>query len=166
MTLYEGTTGIQSLDLLGRKVTMKNGEVLNLLLGRMKEVMQEASKYDELKAYAGLMEKKMKDIQSSLAFLIPLAMKKEFEKFLADATIFMEMTSTLIIGYQWLKMAVKAKEALVIGNKKFGDEFYESKIHTMKFYFKYEMPKISACVETILNEETLTIKENKKEFFA
>jgi butyryl-CoA dehydrogenase len=165
MTLYEGTTGIQSLDLLGRKATMKNGQVFNNLLDKINEVMEEASKFGELVPYTKMMKNKIKEIQGSLAFLIPLAMKKEFEKFLADATIFMEMTSILVIGYQWLKMAVTAKESLVTGKGQFSNTFYKSKIHTMKFYFKYEMPKISACAETILNPETLTIKEETKELF-
>lgn len=165
MTLYEGTTGIQSLDLLGRKITMKNGEVLAKFLGKMQAKMEEATKYDELESYVEVLKSKINEIQSCLSFLVPLAIKKEFEKYLADATIFMEMTSTLVIGYQWLKMAVKAKEAMVLGKGPFTRDFYESKIHTMKFFFKYEMPKISACAETILNPETLTIKEETKELF-
>ena len=165
MTLYEGTTGIQSLDLLGRKITMKNGKVLSRYLSEIEDVMTEASKYGELVSYVQQLKDKIKKIESCLAFLLPLAMEQEFEKFLADATIFMEMTGTMVVGYQWLKMAVRAKQALITGSGSFSNDFYESKIHTMKFYFKYEMPKISACAETILNAETLTIKEESKELF-
>ena len=166
MTLYEGTTGIQSLDLLGRKVTMKNGEVLQLLLAKMSEVMEAAVTYDDLKPYADVLRDKLKDIQATMEFLLPLALKKEFQKYLADATIFMEMTSTLVIGYQWLKMAVKSKESLVTGKGERNAAFYEAKVHTMKYYFKYEMPSISACKETICNAEALTIMEEHKEIFA
>ena len=75
----------------------------------------------------------------------------------------MEFASTIVIGWQWLKMATKSKEALVTGNLTQTAEFYESKVHTMKFYFKYEMPKTASAKETILNPEFLTILETEKE---
>jgi len=58
-----------------------------------------------------------------------------------------------------LRMATVAKTALVTGKKEFSDEFYESKIHTMKFYFKYELPKIAACQATLMHADALTLKE-------
>ena len=56
----------------------------------------------------------------------------------------MEMTSTVVVAYQWLKMAVKAKQALVTGDTTYESKFYENKIHTMKFYFKYVQLHLSA----------------------
>ena len=42
MALYEGTTGIQSLDLLGRKATAQNGKALMLLMGEIQQTIQDA----------------------------------------------------------------------------------------------------------------------------
>ncbi len=166
MSLYEGTTGIQSLDLLGRKVTMDNGAALQLLMAKIMEVCTEASTYDELKPYVSQLQNKLGDVQKVLAKLIPLAMSGDHELFLADATIFMEMTSTVVIAYQWLKMATVAKKALVTGNMKFTADFYETKIHTMKFFFKYELPEVNACLETLMNSDELTImKEDEVKIF-
>ncbi|NNF34450.1 MAG: acyl-CoA dehydrogenase, partial [Saprospiraceae bacterium] len=165
MTLYEGTTGIQSLDLLGRKVTMAEGKALFLLTNKINETLAASRTYDDLKLYADQLEAKMGDIQEVLTHLMPYAMRGEFETYLADATIFMEMMSTAVIAYQWLKMATKAKEYLVTGNKTYSTDFYEGKIHTMKFFFKYELPKVLSCKDTIMNTEMLTLSETGEKVF-
>lgn len=162
MSLYEGTTGIQSIDLLGRKVTMQNGKALQLLMMKIAEVTEEAATYDQLKPYAQKLNKALGDIQAVLGRLVPIAMKGEYELYLSDATIFMEMASTVVIAYQWLKMATKAKQNLVTGNTQFDELFYENKVHTMKFFFKYELPKIKSHFETLMSEEVLTIKDEEK----
>jgi len=84
---------------------------------------------------------------------------------LMDATAFMGVASTIVIGWQWLKMAVKAKECLVSGNTTYTEEFYEGKIHTMKFYYKYEMPKTTGLAEILMDDEVLTIKKEKQVAF-
>jgi len=166
MSLYEGTTGIQSLDLLGRKVTLQNGAALQLLLKEINEVTHEASNHEDLKPYAEKLTKSVGWVQKALEYLLPFGMKGDYESFLADATAFMSMTSNVVIAYQWLKMATRAKHALVTGDKTYSSTFYENKIHTMKFYYKYELPHARANLETILNEEELTIVKEGTEIFA
>lgn len=160
--IYEGTTGIQSMDLLGRKVTMKNGQALQLIMAEMQESIQAAMTFDELKPYANKLAEKLGVTQKVLGKLMGFAMKGDYERFLMDATAFMTMASTIVIGWQWLKMATKAKEALVSGNTTYAEDFYEGKIHTMKFYFKYEMPKVNTAAEILMDDEVLTIKKEKQ----
>jgi butyryl-CoA dehydrogenase len=166
MSLYEGTTGIQSLDLLGRKVTVQNGAALQLLLEKINEVVGEANNHEELKPYAEKLTKTLGYVQRALEYLLPMAMKGDYESFLADATEFMKLTSNIVIAYQWLKMATRAKHALVTGDNTYKSNFYENKIHTMKFYFKYELPQARASLEVILNDEELTIVKEGSEIFA
>jgi alkylation response protein AidB-like acyl-CoA dehydrogenase len=161
MSLYEGTTGIQSLDLLGRKVTMENGKALQLLMAKISETISTASTHHALKPYAAQLQDKLTKVQEALSKLIPLAMAGEYELFLSDATTFMDMASTVVIAYQWLKMATAAQNSLVTNTGTFESAYYESKIHTMKFYFKYELPRVDSCLDILMNEDELTIlKEN------
>lgn len=164
IALYEGTTGIQSLDLLGRKITMKNGKALQLLAARIQEDIQAAMTYDDLKPYAQTLGKNLMMAQETLGFLMPFAMKGEFERFLSDATIFMEFFSTITIGWQWLKIATAAKQALVIGKTEYAAEFYESKIHTMRFYYKYEMTKTKSLSKIIMSDDVLTVSAQEVAF--
>lgn len=156
MALYEGTTGIQSLDLLGRKMTMKNGAAVELLVKEIKDTIQSASTFDEFKPYAKILGEKLGNTQQVMQHLMQYAMEGNHERFLADATLFMEFMSTIVIGWQWLKMATVAKNAMVTANMPFGPDFYESKIHTMKFYYRYEMPKTIGLAHTLMDTEQLT----------
>lgn len=162
MAIYEGTTGIQALDLLGRKVTMENGKALQLLMAKIQVVIDEAATFESLKTYGQQLHVKIKEVQQALTYLLSYAMKGDYENFLADATIFMEMVGHVVIAYQWLKMAT-VSEKLRAQNTSLEDRFYEAKIETMKFYFKYELPKANACLETLINPDKLTLFSENKE---
>lgn len=161
-SLYEGTTGIQSQDLLGRKVPMQNGKALELLVSEITKTILAASKDEDLKQYAIILGDKLKQSQKVLSHLMPFAMKGNYERYLADANLFMEYMSIVVLGWLWLEMAVDAKKELTNTNRKYSEIFYESKIHTIKFYFKYEVPKTNSLVESLMNDETLTIKKDKE----
>jgi butyryl-CoA dehydrogenase len=162
MSLYEGTTGIQSLDLLGRKVTMKGGKALMLIGQEMGKDINEANTFDELKPYAKILGEQIHLTTQVVGYLTEFAKKGQHERFLSDATLFMDFFSTIVIGWQWLKLATAAKTALVTGNKNQTEEFYESQIHTMKFFFKYEMSKTEGLAKIMMNPEVLTLKEEKE----
>mgnify|MGYP003641958656 CR=1 FL=1 len=157
--LYEGTTGIQSQDLLGRKVTMQNGKALQLLSAEIMKTIQEASKVEGLQSYAKTLGAKLQLTQKVLGHLMPHAMKGDYERYLADASVFMEFLSLVIIGWTWLDLGLNATNALTTEGK-YSKEFYESKIHTMKYFFTYEIPKTSGLAEILLNTESITIKKD------
>ena len=157
--IYEGTTGIQSQDLLGRKITMNNGEGLKLLLAEIIETITKASNYPELKEYCDSLSKKIKLSEKILQTLMPYALKGDFEKYLADASIFMEFFSLVIVGWNWLEIAANSQEALKNGDKKYSEIFYKSKIETMKYFFEYELPKTVGHSQIIMNPSSVTIKK-------
>ena len=157
--IYEGTTGIQSQDLLGRKITMNNGEGLKLLLAEIIETITKASNYPELKEYCDSLSKKIKLSEKILQTLMPYALKGDFEKYLADASIFMEFFSLVIVGWNWLEIAANSQEVLKNGDKKYSEIFYKSKIETMKYFFEYELPKTVGHSEIIMNPSSVTIKK-------
>ena len=157
--IYEGTTGIQSQDLLGRKITMNNGEGLKLLLAEIIETITKASNYPELKEYCDSLSEKIKLSEKILQTLMPYALKGDFEKYLADASIFMEFFSLVIVGWNWLEIAANSQESLKNGDKKYSEIFYKSKIETMKYFFEYELPKTVGHSEIIMNPSSVTIKK-------
>lgn len=163
MSLYEGTTGIQSIDLLGRKVLMNNGETLKALAQNIMEGIERASTFDELKEYGAQLANALGDVQKALNHLMPFAQEGNFQAYLADATIFMDMMGTVVIAHQWLKMATTAKEKLVKGDLQSPEAFYESKIHTMKFFFKYDLTHVKGHLKTILSKDQLTLREWEEE---
>ncbi|WP_438977113.1 acyl-CoA dehydrogenase [Polaribacter sp.] len=160
--LYEGTTGIQSQDLLGRKVPMQNGKALELLSAEIVKTIIAATNDDNLKPYATILGEKLELAKRVIGKLMPYAMKGNYERYLADANLFMEYMSIVVLGWLWLEMAVDATNKLEDKNRRYSTTFYESKIHTMKFYFKYEIPKTNALAESLMSDEEVTIKTDKE----
>ncbi len=164
-TIYEGTTGIQSLDLLGRKVTMQNGRAAVLLFEEIGKTMAEAAEYDALKPYTKKLRAEMGRIQEVTNHLMQFAKQGDNERFLMDANLYMEMFSLAVIGWQWIKQATVAQRALLMGgNSPEEQAFYEGKIHTMKYFFHYEIPKTLGLAARLMDDEVLTII--KEEQFA
>jgi butyryl-CoA dehydrogenase len=90
-------------------------------------------------------------------------MQGDIERFLMDATLYMELFGIITVAWQWLKQAVVAKQALITQNPE-GDElaFYESKLHTMKYFFHYEVPKTLGLAVRLKDTEVLTITTEKE----
>ena len=163
-SIYEGTTGIQSLDLLGRKMTMNNGKGVKLLSDEIMNSIMDASKFEDLKPYAQKLGEALKLTQEVLQFLMEFAKKGDYERFLSDATVFMEFFGTIVVGWLWLDIAVKSQNAMVLSDTKYSSAFYESKIHAMKFYFKYEIPKTKALAEVLMDKHVLTTANENQLF--
>ena len=160
-SIYEGTTGIQSQDLLGRKVTMDNGKALELLSGEITKTIQAAIQIEQLEAFAETLGQKLILTQRVLTHLMPYAKKGDYERFLADASIFMEFLSLILMSWTWLEIALNASSALE--NKGFYSKvFYESKLHATNYYYTYELHKTTGLAGILLNSETITVKKDKE----
>jgi alkylation response protein AidB-like acyl-CoA dehydrogenase len=157
MSLYEGTTGIQSLDLLGRKVILQNGKAVKLLLNSVQQDLKSTNDFENLQPYATTLQVELKRIEQVLEHLSTYAHQGNVERYLSDASVFMEMAGHIIIAWQWLKMATVAAQKMSESDFKTNNlSFYQGKIHTMEFFFKYELPHAEACAKTLMDTHTLT----------
>ncbi len=162
--IHEGTTGIQGLDLLGRKVTMKNGKAAILLIKEIGETIASAKEDPELKPYALELEEAAGKLQKVTAHLIGLAMQGKIDLFLADATVYLEFFGIITIGWQWLLQALSAQKALRENPVGADMNFYQGKLYTFRYFFQYELPKIEGLAKSLLANNRLTV-EMKKDFF-
>mgnify|MGYP001206720123 CR=1 FL=1 len=160
MSIYEGTTGIQSLDLLGRKVLMENGLVLKTILGEIQSTILEAKEEANLVKTALELEEQLPLVEATLAHLIPIAMKGETEKFVSDATLFMEAIGSITVAWQWLKIGISATRALHSSEAVYSESMLKNKLHTMRFFYKYELARNKSIFKIIQSEEVLTLAED------
>ena len=158
-SIYEGTTGIQSQDLLGRKITMDNGKGLELLSTEILKTISQANKQDELKIYAKKLNEKIDLTQKVLNKLMPLALKGDYERFLADASIFMEFFSLIIVSWSWLDIGITAKNQLEKNH--YDSALLKGKLEAMKYFFSYELPKTTGLAEVLMNLSEITIKKEE-----
>jgi butyryl-CoA dehydrogenase len=156
-SIYEGTTGIQSMDLLGRKITMENGAALAHLSEEMGNTIKMAMAEDTLKSFAEVLTGKSQLMKKVLNHLLGYAGKGNYERFLADATVFMDFFGNILIGWLWLDMALHAHQAVSGGQATREKGFYSGKIHAMQFYFTYELPKTEGLATVLLNTSDLTV---------
>ena len=158
MSLYEGTTGIQAQAVLGRQIPRNGGKSVDIWINEVKKDIEAAQTFDSLKPYASLLENEVNNWKQTTQHLLSVAAKGDTEVYLSDATLYIELFGILNVAWLWLKQATVAQKAMKVNNPT-GDEqqFYASKIHTMRFYFHYELPKVKSLITRLMDETILTV---------
>ena len=156
-TIHEGTTGIQAMDLLGRKVLYKEGKALKIYIEELQASINSAALISELKPYSDRLKEAVEVIRKVTMGRIEVAMKGNTEAFLADATLYLEMFGLVTIAWQWLVQGTVAQKALESDCSATDKEFYQGKFHTMKYFFHYELPKIQGLASRLMEEDSLTL---------
>jgi len=154
--IHEGTTGIQGQDILGRKATMKKGAALKLFIQEVSGCIEEAKKYQELSACTVKLSDALNIFMKTSESLINLAPQGKTEEFLSDATLYLEMAGTIAIAWQWLLQGITAVKGLGKTEELFFINFYSAKIHTMKYFFRYELPAVETLAKILTDNEHLT----------
>jgi alkylation response protein AidB-like acyl-CoA dehydrogenase len=152
--IYEGTNGIQALDLVGRKLPKDGGRAI---MGFLKMVSDEASaaKDDEdLKPLVEALEQANGDLQASTMWLMQNAMANPNQAG-AAAYPYMTIMGIVCLGLMWLRMAKVSSGALKNGSA--GDSFHENKLATARFFAARVMPetlslrrKVEAGADTVM----------------
>jgi butyryl-CoA dehydrogenase len=163
--IHEGTTGIQGMDLLGRKLVMKNGQAFLLYINEIEDTIGAAQQFNELKRFANDLNTTLTDLQDVTQHLITVAQQQGPEAFLADATLYLEFFSIITIAWQWLLQGVAVQKALQKGAKKADQHFYQGKMFTLRYFFAYELPKTLGLAKRLLDEDRLTV-EMQTNFFS
>jgi butyryl-CoA dehydrogenase len=156
--IHEGTTGIQGMDLLGRKVVMKDGKAFMLFLQEARATLAQAEGLAPIAPLCQQLEAALKTLEQVTAKLAGSAVTKGAEIFLADATLYLEMFGIIAIAWQWLKQAVVAQKALDGKAKAADHNFYQGKRVTADYFFAYELPKIGYLVQRLTDNNPLTVK--------
>ncbi len=135
--LYEGTTGIQALDLLGRKVLMDRGAKLRLVTRVMHRFCRD-NKNSEMKEFIKPLRRHYKD-WGGLTLRLGLKARKDREEVGAASFDYLMYAGYITLAYFWATMADTAFTALKNGSTEI--DFYQSKIKTARFYFERILPR-------------------------
>ncbi|WP_421683466.1 acyl-CoA dehydrogenase [Stutzerimonas urumqiensis] len=146
--LYEGTTGIQALDLLGRKVLMTQGEALK---GFTKVVHKFCKANEENESLKPLVEQlaKLNKEWGDITMKVGMAAMKDREMVGAAAVDYLMYSGYVCLAYFWADMARLAAEKLAAGTAEEG--FYKAKLQTARFYYDRILPRTRTHVEAMLS---------------
>jgi alkylation response protein AidB-like acyl-CoA dehydrogenase len=139
--IYEGTNGIQALDLVGRKLAKDGGRAIQLFFGVVTQEIATAKETPELADFAGRLEKALGDLQASTMWLMQNGLANP-DNAGAASVPYMHLMGIVAVGMMWLRMATAAQRMLAAGE---GDAaFLSAKLTTARFYAERIMPDTGA----------------------
>ncbi len=137
--IYEGTNGIQAMDLLGRKLGLNRGKPVMDLFGKMQETLKEAATIQELETYAARIDKGLNRLGEVALQLGQTAMGDKILNAFANAHPFMDATGDMVVAWMLLWRAATATRKLEKAKKK-DKPFYNGLIHSLKFFVETQLP--------------------------
>merc|ERR1711991_258472 len=166
-TIYEGTTGIQALDLLGRKVLMNKGKYL-------RNFTQEIIKYAWNAGVSGPNASKLRSMAfqtakaavnwNYLALRLMVSASRDKEVVGASSYDFLMYSGYASMGYQWLRMANVALDKQKEATNDADREFFKTKVELAEFYFDRIFPRTKTLHKTILSSPK-TLMQTKEDNF-
>ena len=146
--LYEGTTGIQALDLLGRKVLLTQGATMRPFTKVIHKFCQAQAENAALKEFIEPLATLNKE-WGELTMAIGMKAMANREEVGAASVDYLMYSGYACLAYFWAKMAHTAQQALASGTTEEG--FYQAKIQTAQFYYQRLLPRAQmhkACIES------------------
>ena len=144
--LYEGTSGIQALDLVGRKLPAHTGRYLRQFFHPVDRFLQEQAGNPGLKDFVIPLAKSFARLQQATAWIAEQGLKDP-EQAGAAASDYLRMLGLVALGYMWARMAKTAFAQLDAGVEDPG--FYENKIETGRYFMARSLPDTSSLLSKI-----------------
>ena len=144
--IYEGTNGIQALDLVGRKMPMHTGRLLKTFFHPIKEYIEKNSFNFNLSEFMPLLIKSFGRLQKVTAFIASKGLNNPDEA-AGPASDYLKLFALVAIGYTWTRYAE-------ISFSKLNDDpegFYKAKIESGKYYMTKLLPETSSLMSSIMS---------------
>jgi alkylation response protein AidB-like acyl-CoA dehydrogenase len=152
--IYEGTNGVQAMDLVGRKLPKDGGRAVRAFFELVGGDIAEATQAGDPGGVAAALRPALGDLQAATMWLAQHA-PADPDNAGAGAYAYMDLMGLVSLGWMWLKMATASSRALNEGTD--DHAFHEAKLTTARFYAERELPlstalrrKIEAGAETLM----------------
>ncbi len=147
-TIYEGTTGIQATDFVGRKLLRDQGKAMGLMIGEMRQTLAEAqaSANDDVKAIAASLAVGVDNMEEGTKWLFANFQTDINVPFAAAVNMLM-ITGYVCGGWQMARAALLASKHLDEGTDEV--EFYQAKLYTARFFADHLLPRTLGHLATV-----------------
>jgi alkylation response protein AidB-like acyl-CoA dehydrogenase len=157
-TLYEGTTGIQALDLLGRKVLLgTRGKAVRDFTSNLAKFSIEHMRHPKMRRYATDLAKLAAE-WNVLTMRIMLMARKDRDVISSASHHFLMYSGYVTMAYAWAQMAAVSSQKLALGSGPETPEFYKAKIATARFYFDHLLPRAKGHATSMLKPSKSMMK--------
>ncbi|WP_425929193.1 acyl-CoA dehydrogenase [Pseudomonas sp. NyZ201] len=137
--IHEGTHGIQSLDLLGRKLAQNGGAGLKQLVRLIAGTCERAHQHPQLDALRQPLEQLLNRLQGVTLGLLGDMATGKVNLALANSALYMKAFGHCVIGWRWLEQAIRAEQGLATASEADLD-FYKGKLQAARFFLTWEVP--------------------------
>lgn len=144
--IHEGTTGIQAIDLVGRKLRCDGGARLQLLRARVRATIAAAEQEGPLRGIWRALELAWADIDHAVAALIT---EPDEQRALTYATPFLFAFGHAVVGWLWLDQAIVAARGLEGSDPSADRHFREGKLSACRYFCDFHLPEIHAWLNPI-----------------
>ncbi|MBK8725094.1 MAG: acyl-CoA dehydrogenase [Holophagaceae bacterium] len=155
--IYEGTNGIQAMDLLGRKLGQNGGRPIIDLFEEIRGALAAAGAVDRTAPLAEKLEPAVVKLEEVARHMGVTALYGDLLTAAAHAHPFMEVCGDIMVGWMLLWRARVAAEALAAGGKEKDAAFYDGQIKSFEFYAQTMLPVTLGRMEAILSGSTLAL---------
>jgi len=160
--IYEGTNGIQAMDLLGRKLGMNEGRPIMDLMGEIQKIIARAKQNPATAELGKKLDEALNKLGEVAMYMGATAMSPKALDAFASAYPFMEVAGDVVLGWMLLWRAVIASEKLAGKPKKKDVVFYEGQVKTADFFIGTMLPTTLGKMNSILggNDAVNAISED------
>ena len=157
--IYEGTTGIQAMDLLGRKLLRDGGQMTRRVI---EYIGQDSKSFETLdEGMRSSLSAGLDALNTAVEYLVS-ASPTDIRTPAAVCEPYLRLWGVVACGWQMAKAAHKSKLKLASGDE---DSFYHGKMKTAEFYFASEMPRVSHLMQMITDSGSV-VSGSGKDYFA
>ena len=140
--IHEGTTGIQSLDLMGRKVPMKNFSGFGAMLTEMITTTKQASSIDQFGDQAQALSEAIDILKDVTSSVMQATQTTNPDLVFSNSVAYLDMFGHIVIAWLWLKQGMVAHQGLNNTPHSDDEKFYQGKLQAMRYFFNSELPQI------------------------
>jgi alkylation response protein AidB-like acyl-CoA dehydrogenase len=138
--IHEGTTGIQSLDLLCRKVPMNNFGGYQAFLTEMYNTIASAQSDASLQLFAQQLKDALDNLKEVTTAVMAASQTQNLDLVFSNSVSYLNMFGHITIAWLWLRQAEIATKQLDKAPHSDDEKFYNGKIQAMKYFFNSELP--------------------------
>jgi len=160
--IHEGTHGIQSLDLLGRKLWMHNGKGLQLLMAKVNTTLANAKEIASLQPLVETYQKKLATLTQTTMTLGQHLQTGKVDEALANSALYLDLMGKMVVGWLWIEMAQKAVATFANSESEEDQTFLAGKLQACKYFIDWELGEVEhqAKLLTSLDDTCSSMKQD------